>query len=300
MDVGKFTLELNDHVAAVPCLELVAFSFGAPAEGAGFARFLRVFHDAFGDRLRVYRMGDMKRFRPFDDQALEGPRHWFSKPDLMATKMLGFVAHAGATAHDIATPGLHISLMGLHKPQRYVFRMVLPVEMDNSPDKVVRMAQDALADFPLASGYCGYSLLWDRDVDAKVCEWAAPLLRRHPGLGYGKPIAITNASQMGLAVVSWLTLLGPDLTAALGGRDALARSAPAEVSVLPLGKDGVILRAGAAPALGDVNRQDFLPAYQAVGRLVAPVVAPDEALDEVAVDGMKSEHRHEWLRRFFV
>jgi hypothetical protein len=126
------------------------------------------------------------------------------------------------------------------------------------------------------------------------------LLRRHPGLGYGKPVSITNASEMGLAVVSWLTLLGPGLTAALGGGDALARHAPAEVGVLPLSQGGAMLCAGEAPALGDVNRRDPLPAYQAVGRMVAPVVAPDEALDEVAVDGMQGDDAYEWFRRFFV
>lgn len=105
---------------------------------------------------------------------------------------------------------------------------------------------------------------------------------------------------MGLAVVSWLTLLGPGLTAALGGREALAQNAPAEVSVLSLGPGGAMLRAGEAPALGDVKRRDRLPVYQAVGRMVAPVVAPDEALDEVAVDGMEGDDASDWIRRFFV
>jgi hypothetical protein len=100
--------------------------------------------------------------------------------------------------------------------------------------------------------------------------------------------------------VSWLTLLGPALTAALGGGDALARNAPAEVGVLPLGQGGAMLRAGEAPALGDANRRDPLPVYQAVGRMVTTVVAPDEALDEVAVDGMQGDDAYDWLRRFFV
>lgn len=302
MDAEKLTLKFDDRVAAVPCVELVAFSFAAPADGAGFARFLRVFCEAFGDRLAVYRTGDMKRFRPFDVKSLEGPSHWFSDPALLATKLLGFEAHAGATGRDIAAPAIDISLMGNFDPQRYVFRMVLPVESGDSPDLVIRLAQDALAEFPLDSGYCGYSLLWDRDpsVDRAICEWAAPLLRRHPGLGYGKPVSIANASEMGLAVVNWLTLLGPELTAAMKGGDALAQNAPAEVGVLPLGQGGAMLRAGEAPGLGDVNRRDPLPLYQAVGRLVAPVVAPDEALDEVAVDGMEGDDAYDWLRRFFV
>jgi hypothetical protein len=111
---------------------------------------------------------------------------------------------------------------------------------------------------------------------------------------------LSNAAERGVAAVAWLTLLGPEATAALGGPAALQRSTPAEVSVLPLGKSGVLLRAGTAPQLGDVNRQDLLPACHAVGRLVAPVLAPDEALDDLAIKGMSEEDAHDWLRRFFV
>jgi len=302
MDAGTFTLKFDKRVAAVPCLEVVAFSFGAPADGAGFARFLRVFCEAFGDRLAVYRTGDMKRFRPFEARALEGPDHWFSEPALLATKVLAFEARAGAIARDIATPAVDIALLGSFEPQRYMFRMALPVDSADEPDQVVRLVQDALAEFPLASGYCAYSLLWDHDpaVEAATCKWAAPLLRRHPGLNYGEAVSIANASEKGLAVVNWLTLLGPGLAAAMGGVEALARLAPADVNVLPLGPAGALLRAGKAPALGDVNRGDPLPLYHAVGRMLAPVVAPDEALDEVAVKGMQGDEAYEWFRRFFV
>jgi hypothetical protein len=62
----------------------------------------------------------------------------------------------------------------------------------------------------------------------------------------------------------------------------------------------VILRAGDAPQIGDVNRQETVPIYGAVGKLVAHVVAPDEALDQIFIKGMSEEAAHDWLRRFFV
>ena len=121
MDIEKLTLQFDGRVAAVPCVEVVAFAFGAPADGAGFARVLRVFSQAFGDRLTIYRTGDMKRFRPFDAKALEGPQHWFSQPEMLAKKVLSFRAQAG----DPATPALDIALLGSFEPQRYAFRMAL-------------------------------------------------------------------------------------------------------------------------------------------------------------------------------
>ena len=52
--------------------------------------------------------------------------------------------------------------------------------------------------------------------------------------------------------------------------------------------------------LGDVNRQELLPAYRAVGRLVAPRRATDEAFEDVVIEGMTEENAHDWLRRLFV
>jgi len=303
MDGSRFTHAKNAHVLAMPCLEVVAFAYGPQDSGAGFARFLRTFCEAFGEHIRFYRTGDMKRFRAFETSALDGPYHWFADPGLLAGKMLGFRAHSGAAARDLFPPAVKMSLLGVFDPPCFVVRMMLPVEWGDAPEEVIALARNALAEFPLSSGYCGYSLVWDEAdpaLEREVCQWAAPLLRRHPGLGYGDTLTLSNAAEKGVVAVNWLTFLGAGMVATLGGRAALESSAPAGVSVLPLGKDGVLLRAGDAPQFGDVNRQDLLPAVHAVGRLVAPVVAPDDALDDLAIQGMSEEDAHDWLRRFFV
>ncbi|MGJ3703000.1 type VI immunity family protein [Variovorax sp. AFSI2.2] len=303
MDWSRFTFEKGDHVLAMPCLEVVAFAYGAPASGAGFERFLRAFTEAFSDHLRFYRTGDMKRSRTFDAGVLDGPHHWFSDPRLFATKMLGFLAHSGESARNIRPPAVKISLLGVFKPPCFVVRMMLPVEWGSEPEEVMGLVQNALAEFPFKGGHCGYSLVWeetDISLEREVCAWAAPLLRRHPGLGYGDAITLSNAADRGLVAVNWLTFLEAEMAEILGGQAALAHRAPADVSVLPLGKGGVMLRAGDAPQLGDVNRQNLLPAYHAAGQLVAPVTAPDEALDDLAINGMSEEDAHDWLRRFFV
>lgn len=304
MDWSNFTLKEDKHVLAAPCLEVVAFSYDTPvASGPGFARFLRTFAGRFGDRLTFYRTGDMKRFRPFEGRALDAPYHWFSDDEVLATKMLGFEVHSGDSQKNVCPPALEMALLGFYKPPCFVFRMALPVDLGSTPDDVVSLVQETLADFPLKSGHCGYSFIWEKtDLSLKkeVCAWAAPLLRRHPGLGYGNAVVLSNAADKGVVAVSWLTLLGPDITTDLGGREALESRSPADVSVLPLGKGGTLLRAGFAPQLGDVNRQDLLPTYRAVGQLVAPRRTTDEAFEDLLISGMSDEDAHDWLRRFFV
>jgi len=119
-------------------------------------------------------------------------------------------------------------------------------------------------------------------------------------LEYGDPIPYTNAADRGVVVVNWLTLLGGKLTTELGGAKNLAKTAPKGVSVLPLGPGGVLIRAGEAPQIGDANRHELLPLYHAVGKLVSPRRAPDDALETISIEGMKGETKNDWLRRFFV
>lgn len=299
MNESLFTLMDDGKYVATPCIEIVAFAYHLPANGgAGLARFLRAYTDRFGNQQRFYRTGDMKRFRAHDTKASEGPNHWFSNPDILATKILGYRAHSGKKAGQIQSPAIKMTLMGPMEPPCFALRIVLPAEWGDRPDQVIALAQDALAEFPLSSGYAGYSLLWedsDFSVDRDVLQWSIPLMLRYPGLGYGDIVCMSNGARYGVAAVNWLTFLGADAAAALGGQAALERSAPVGVSALALGEAGVILRAGDAPQIGGP-----LPLYSAVGKLIADVVAPDEALDQILIKGMSDEAARDWLKRFFV
>lgn len=127
---------------------------------------------------------------------------------------------------------------------------------------------------------------------------AIPLLQRHPGLAYGDSFSFSNAANSGVTAVSWLTLLGPRLSEKLGGLGRIKRGLTKGVAALPVGAGGVALRAGEKPELGDRERGDLLPEYHAVGKLVAPHRASDDALEDVLV-GMLDKDARAWLCRFF-
>jgi hypothetical protein len=304
MDRPRYTLVDGKHLLAEPCLEIVGISYASGTEvGPGLERVLRVFTAQFEARFTYYRTGDMKRFRPYEARALEGPLHWFDDGKMLSTKMLNFEVHCGTSDKDAASPSADFTLLGFQQPPTFVVRLTLPVEAGSAPDRVIAFVQEAFADFELTNGYAGYSFYFDVTDPRRrkeVPPWSASMLRRHPGLNYRSAVALANAANRGVAAVGWLTLLGPAMTADLGGIAGLRSRASGEVSVLPLGAGGAIVRAGAEPQVGDVNRQDVLPAYREAGRLVAPRRAPDEAFEHVAVDGMSAEVAYEWLRRFFV
>ena len=302
MDQSLFTLMDDGESLATPYVEIVAFAFGLPEHiGAGLAQFLHVYMDAFGNQQRFYRFGDMKHFRVQDARAMEGPDHWFSDPDLLATKILGYRSHSGNKASQVQSPAIKMTLLGPLDPPRFVLRMALPVAWGDEPDQLIALVQDALAEFPLSSGYAGYSLLWEETlVEREVLRWSIPLMLRYPGLGFGDAVSMSNGAKDGVAAVNWLTLLGAEAAAALGGLAAIEQSTPVGVSALALGKGGVILRAGDAPQVGDTNQQEILPIYGAVGKLITPVMAPDEALEQIFIKGMSEKHTYDWLHRFFV
>ncbi len=303
MNWSKFTMKEGNQIHAIPCIEIVAFSYDSPeASGPGFDRFLRVFTERFGDHLTFYRTGDMKRLRSFDSRTLDAPYHWFSDDQILTTKMLSFEVSAGDSQQSICPPALDLTLWGGADRPSFVFRMALPIEEGDVPDDIVSFVQEALSDFPLENGYCGYSFFWDNVSRKKkdIYTWTAPHLLRHPGFGYGTVMQLANAAVQGVVAVNWLTFLGPRITENLGELKALESRCPQGVSALPLGKGGALLRAGHAPEIGDVNRQDLLPLYRAVGQLVTPSRTTDTALDDLVIKGMTEEDANDWLRRFFV
>jgi TseV toxin immunity protein TsiV len=303
MDRSKFTLREGDRTVASLCVEVVAFSYSTPAATArGFDHALHTFAKYYGKQLKFYKTGDMKSYREVDNRTLDIPYHWFSSEKDIATKMLAFFAHSGDTNKSIETPGPDLTLWGFHKPSFHVFRAALPVGLADHPDEIVAFVREALQEFPLTTGYCGYSYFCDFTLDRRKVEpWAGPLLLRHPGLNYGNKMPFTNVADKGVAVVSWLTLLGRETSDDLGGLAALEAAVPDTVSIVPIDTGGVLLRAGDVPQLGDVNRHDLLPLYHAVGQIVSPRRVSDDDFDKlVAIRGIPKEARVDWLRRFFV
>ncbi len=93
--------------------------------------------------------------------------------------------------------------------------------------------------------------------------------------------------------VSWLTFVGPELLAELGGAAALSTTHP-EVSVQPTA-NGAWLKASATPAICDINRLQISPAYLAVDALLRKVRASN---DLNFAHPWSEKTTEDWLRRF--
>ncbi|GJG86590.1 hypothetical protein tb265_17710 [Gemmatimonadetes bacterium T265] len=283
----------------VPCLELVAFS-KAPVEkaGAGFARFFAAFRARFGDQLALYNTADMKGMKRVGADTLDMVPFWFEGGRGTPKGNLAFYAHSGASPEAVWPPAFEMFCDRISDVPNAFFRMVLPADRSGGDaDPFLALVHDALDEFPLLSGYAGYSFLWrtlNVGVNAEAIAHYAPLLRRHPGFVHGKTMEFIETALFGVVTVDWLTLLGPELAKKAGGAEKLAGALAPDATVQPLGK-GLMLRAGPRPQFGDVNRHDRLPAYQRVARALKKLRAP---ADQAYIEGLTEEQREEWFARF--
>jgi hypothetical protein len=166
-----------------------------------------------------------------------------------------------------------------------VFYLEFPADLStftNKPDFIDFVRRVALAT-PFDSGYCGYAfkqlqVSFRREAFKEI----AKLAMRFVGFDVGNDLVRFEARGR-VCNVSWLTLFGADITAKLGGTDAIYRALPNVSAITPL-DGGVLVQAADEPIVGDVNRgaADTAPLRALAAltrdlRLDVPNLGPDDA-----------------------
>ncbi len=116
----------------------------------------------------------------------------------------------------------------------------------------------------------GYSA-WEPDAWPEVRAAVFAHARRYPGFDVGEYPWFMAAWHDAIRTVSFLTFVGPSFLARLreGGVEPASDD---RVQVEPLG-DGVVIRAGARPEPGDLNRLRVPPSYVRADEIVRPLRA---------------------------
>jgi hypothetical protein len=182
------------------------------------------------------------------------------------------------------------------------FSFWMPAESaESDPESLVGLVAEMASAIPFASGHAGYSLDYDPRGEYRVVarEKLAALVRRHPGLDVPCVENTSFAIHDGFKRVSWLTLVGAELTERLGGADAIEGRLGEGIEVRRL-ETGVLVRAGPRPEIGDVNRRESLPLYHEVGRVLAPVRAREHPAVLYPPDSLvaSDDKTREWLELF--
>jgi len=299
VNLEDFSYRENDITIITACLEIVVFSDVPLEEGAkGFSKFYQEFRNRFGNEVKLYNTANMKIMKTVDSEVLNMVPFWLGGQTGIPKGDLGIEMHSGKTSKDAVPPAFDMYCDRTSDEPNAYFRMVLPVDwFVSDPTSFLELVHSAISDFPLLSGYAGYSFFWqtrDPEIMEKAAEYYKPWLKRHPGFVHGETMEFVETALFGIVAVDWLTLLGSTYTEKLGGAERISKDLDNDIEVFPF-NNGVIIQAGSLPKIGDVNRNDRLEAYQKVARYLMGLRAP---VEEAWIEGFEPEELEEWFARF--
>lgn len=260
-------------------------------------QFYTGFMERYGDDIAWYSTESSGAQRPFDEKARTSVETWF-RPDAQPRAQYGLYLHSGSAPADHRPPALHIfSTEGAHRAN-YLRFMVPPEHLtaDASADAFVDLAMDVTKPFDFLSGHGGYAVYYDNRSQAdKFAAGAhvAPLMMRHPGVDIGSPMNTSLKTTDAIKGVNWLTALNASFCDALGGKETIRNRLSDAVQLYDVG-DGLLIRAGKHPQLGNVNRGNDLPLYREVNRVVRPLRLDNHR----QIHGMSMEQTETWFERF--
>lgn len=256
------------------------------------------------ERLRWYATENMTRHKPVVPRVLDMLPGWL-KPGAPARKMINIHLKDSASFDEAPKDsfwvyGIEAASHG-HGVEANSIRCTFPGRWGvENADEFFEFVADACAHFPFMSGHAGLVLETSPYYrsDGHIAAWR--LSMQHPGFDISNPVTDPNRLRRdGIKGVNWLTILGPEFIRRIGGVTQIRNKLPTSVDVVEVGR-GVILRAGPIPRWGHVNRQDLLPDYRAVYKLVAPLQDPIvQRYTSFSLPG--GDHKMKttaWLRRF--
>jgi hypothetical protein len=153
-------------------------------------------------------------------------------------------------------------------------RAAFPVEMfAGDPARFVTLVKAFAARVPFFFGYAGFSFSESNELMQKQARehLLVPAAMRFSGVEVEAQIAATTlCCTDSIKGVNWLTLLSSAFVARLDGKAALRAQLSEAIALHDL-PAGLMIQAGPAPGLGDVNAGDRLPLYREVHRALTPV-----------------------------
>lgn len=288
-----------------------------PDDKARLAKAMALVGSWIGPRLRWTlnsRVGEHEPYRPFDLAYVPALCDDLSAPPLppdeacdpwLAAMRVEELAEYGLSCHGGAAPfeASPWSLRFWTDPLRLHFGGIvdmaaairISVPLDTPLDELEARTVELCETLRVRWGAAGLSFSGEEIQSYEVTRGEIyARARRFPGFDVGLYVANMRELHERIRSVSWLTVVGKSLAQRLGEAPSGAPCSDELVEVRPVG-DGLVIKAGAAPARGDVNRLDWPAAYRRADRWVQPV----RLARDVSFFGKWDEASTEkWLRRF--
>lgn len=312
MEFADYKIEEDGLTLCEPCLCFVYFSDAVltKEEPPDMLGPYRTFLAEFKNSIAFSRTdGNQMHAKKVSQEDFYAWPNWLNDPKRRSRGDFGVELRSGKTRDEWVSPCLEVGYSTNERSNTY-YRICVPLSWLNKEGYagVVKRIEESLVGFPLHSGYVGYSFSWEQSTP-HVIDVTAPYfsawLQRHPGIVAPEAGTQSLTVPFSFADIGWITLLGSPNVSRLGGFSALqdALAHVPSVVVSEIGSGGASIRIGDSPRLGDINANDALEDYRAVGQVLSPL--RDRAILEErwAIAGLKRKHspeaRTKWINRFF-
>jgi len=278
-----------------PCLEIKVFYEGLFEDNTeGILHFYNTILPHIKDSITLYDINGRMKPKKIKKDVFDMLPFWVSELDKDRLNY-GLILESGKWKTDLSDRAFYFYQVGTVMPG--FLRLILPLEtISDTSDAFLQLAIDACEKLRLIAGYAGYGVSM---YDYPNFEKDGPLYalsNRYYGIDFTDPYDFNEYQLSGITSVNWLTFLGHGHINTLGGKKALKEKLGEEITVHEL-DHGILIQAGPAPGFGDVNRQEFLPLYHHVGRVLKPIRLPERVLAIYnAIGG--NENTKKWLARF--
>jgi hypothetical protein len=208
------------------------------------------------------------------------------------------------SSHGAEAPNFQFCFVGKPKQgfpnSNSLLQMIFPIEMVGA-DRVDEFFQAILSlskNLSFHSGYCSPSLLYPPNQPCEAYQELCNLALRHPGYDVAENMLAAWTMAGKIRGARWVTLLGTKPLEALGGKEFLRKKFDDSISIIEIG-DGVLIRAGQSPELGDVDKQVDTPLLRSLAEALRPVSHFGDKHLIFVYGGYDYASLKRWEERFF-
>lgn len=309
LELAKTRLEVRDDEGLKACaLGLGASIFtGKPWSTQGAAAltiFEQILQWKDKSRFKYYATETMSKHRKTSSSTFSMPEVWL-KPGAPARDHVTFELKGGSEPQE--SSGDFFKFFGV-EPSSDEFdpmdatAVVFSIGADcigaDDAQTLEQLFVAACSSVELVCGLAGYQLHCSRYESELAETHAVRSGMRYRGVDIPRALSDAHAVRTdGLKGVGWLTALGKPLLEEVGGIHALIKALPTAVMVREI-PTGAVIRIGAAPGLGDVNRADSLSDARACAQaLAAPLNRFIARVSPFNIDEIESEVSDAWHGR---
>lgn len=184
--------------------------------------------------------------------------------------------------------------------ERNLLQMYFPSETiaAGNVNDFVRKICSMAAKLSCAYGYASPGLQWAELFRELAMKQARPIAMRHFGLDMQDNVNGRADIDSNVRGARWITFLGPELLARIGGPKVLHSRFSRSITVEDIGRS-IMIRAGEQPELGDTTHKIGTPMLREIAGVLEPITIFNEpALLGIEFGDPEGSFLMRWERRF--